>query len=155
MPAASPWYTDRTNIVEVDLIRPGDSLYSVTDAQFLQRAGAIALQLPDGSWEVAQYRDAVHVSGARWQLSTLHRGQLNTPAAEHAAGALLVLLDDVSRVTAQSAWLQRVLTHRAPSYGGTVESAVPQMMSYAGRAQREWPVASLRLVSSGLSLIHI
>lgn len=149
VPAASPWYTDRTNVIEVDLIRPGDSLDSVTDAQFLQRAGAIALQLPDGSWEVAQYRDAVHVSGSRWQLSTLHRGQLNTPAAEHVAGALLVLLDDVSRVTAQSAWLQRMLTHRAPSYGGTVESAVPQMMTYAGRAQREWPVASLRLVSSG------
>ncbi|MPS98615.1 MAG: hypothetical protein E2581_08955 [Pseudomonas sp.] len=149
VPAASSWYTDRTNVIEVDLIRPGDSLESVTDAQFLQRAGAIALQLPDGSWEVAQYRDAVHVSGSRWQLSTLHRGQLNTPAAEHAAGALLVLLDDVSRVTAQSAWLQRVLTHRAPSYGGAVESAVPQMMTYAGRAQREWPVASLRLIASG------
>ena len=149
VPAASTWYTDRTNVIEVDLIRPGDSLDSVTDAQFLQRAGAIALQLPDGSWEVAQYRDAVHVSGARWQLSTLHRGQLNTPAAEHAAGALLVLLDDVSRVTAQSAWLQRVLTHRAPSYGGSVETAQAQSLTYAGRAQREWPVASLRLVASG------
>ncbi|MGO8609303.1 hypothetical protein ACC848_40790, partial [Rhizobium johnstonii] len=62
---------------------------------------------------------------------------------------MLVLLDDVSRISAQSAWLRRVLTHRAPSFGGAVETATPQSMTYAGRAQREWPVASLRISATG------
>lgn len=145
---ASPWYTDTTNVIDVDLIRDGDSMDSVTAAQFLQRGGAVALQLADGSWEVAQYRDAEHVSGLRYRLSTLHRGQLNTVPGAHAAGAMLVLLDDVSRISAQSAWLRRVLTHRAPSFGGAVETATPQSITYAGRAQREWPVASLRIVQT-------
>ncbi len=149
LPSASPWYTDSTNVIDVDLIRDGDSLDSVTAAQFLQRAGAVALQLADGSWEVAQYRDAEHVSGLRYRLSTLHRGQLNTVPGAHAAGAMLVLLDDVSRISAQSAWLRRVLTHRAPSFGGAVETATPQSMTYAGRAQREWLVASLRISATG------
>lgn len=149
LPDASPWYTDSTNVIDVDLIRDGDSLDSVTAAQFLQRAGAVALQLADGSWEVAQYRDAEHVSGLRYRLSTLHRGQLNTVPGAHSSGALLVLLDDVSRISAQSAWLRHVLTHRAPSFGGAVETATPQSMTYAGRAQREWPVASLRISATG------
>lgn len=149
MAAAAPWYTDRTNVIDVELLRDGDVLDSVTEAQFLQRGGAVALQLADGSWEVAQYRDAEHVSGRRYRLTTLHRGQLNTVSGPHAAGALLVLLEDVSRVSAQSAWIKRVLTHRAPSLGGSVETAASQAMTYAGRAQREWPVASLRLLASG------
>jgi hypothetical protein len=61
----------------------------------------------------------------------------------HAASALFVLLDDVLRVPAESAWLQVLLTHRAPSFGASQESAEPQTMTYAGNAQREWPVASL------------
>lgn len=143
LPAASPWYTDRTNSVVVDLVRDGDSFDDITDAAFLARGGALGIKFADGSWEVAQYRDAEHISGRRWRLSTLHRGQLNTPSGEHSVGAQVVLLDDVSRVSAQSAWLQSVLTHRAPSFGGSVESAPTQDMLYAGRAQLEWPVTSL------------
>lgn len=149
LPAASPWYTDRTNAIVVDLVRNGDSFEDITDAAFLARGGALGIKFADGSWEVAQYRDAENISGRRWRLSTLHRGQLNTPSGEHSVGAQVVLLDDVSRVSAQSAWLQSVLTHRAPSFGGSVEQAQAQSLTYAGRAQREWPVASLRLVASG------
>lgn len=142
MAAASPWYTDRTNMIEVELIRDGMVLDSITEAAFLARGGAVAVQ-SGGVWEVMQYRDAEHIDGRRYRLRTLHRGQLGTTPVAHAASALFVLLDDVLRVPAESAWLQALLTHRAPSFGGSQESAEPQTMTYAGNAQREWPVASL------------
>lgn len=141
--AASPWYTDRTNIIDVEISRESDVLEISTDVEFLSRGGAIALRFDDGTWEVAQFRDAEHVAGTRWRLSTLHRGQLATPSGSHPVGSRFVLLEDVTRLSAESAWLQAVLTHRAPSFGATQESAPAQSMSYAGNAQREWPVASL------------
>ena len=151
--AASPWYTDTTNIIELELIREGDSIDAITEAQLLARGGGIALQLAGGGWEIAQYRDVQHIEGRRYALSNLHRGQLNTVAGAHAAGQLLVVLDDVSRVTADSAWLNAQLTHRAPSFGASTESAEQQTLQYAGNAQREWPVAWLTATRSG-SVLH-
>lgn len=150
--AASPWYTDSTNVIEVELVREGGSLDSVTDTQLLSRGGGIALQHADGSWEIAQYRDARHVSGQRYALSHLHRGQLNTEAGPHAKGSLMVLLSDLSRVVTDSALLGSALTHRAVSFGASTESAAQQTLQYRANAQREWPVAQVTAARSGATL---
>ena len=151
--SASPWYTDTTNSIVVDLVRTGDSLDSITDVQLLNRGGAVAISLPGDKWEIVQYRDAEHLGGQQYRLSHLHRGQLNTSAGAHAAGDVLVVLDDVGRASAESAWLQVALTHRAASFGTSPESATPQTQVYEGESQREWPVAELSAAATGGNIV--
>ena len=148
----SPWYTDTTNVIDVELFREDATIDGITDDQFLGRGGGIAIKHADGTWEIAQYRDALHLGGKQYRLSTLHRGQLNTPAGQHIPGDMLVMLDDVNVVNADSVWLQTVLTHRAPSYGTSPESADPQSMQYVGNAQTEWPMAWVEAQRAGSTL---
>lgn len=147
--AASPWYTDRTNTVRVQMVRETQELASISDTVFLQRGGAFALQAADGSWEVMQYRDAVDEGGGIFALTYLHRGQLATAATAHAAGARFVALSTVLPVDASSAWLGKALVHRGVSLGQSPDGVPTQSRVYTGQQQREWPVASLRLSYSG------
>lgn len=148
----SPWYTDTTNVIDVEMFREDATIDGITDDQFLGRGGGIAIKHADGTWEIAQYRDALHLGGKQYRLSTLHRGQLNTPSGQHTPGDMLVMLDDVNVVNADSVWLQTVLTHRAPSYGTSPESADPQSMQYVGNAQTEWPMAWVDAQRAGSTL---
>jgi hypothetical protein len=143
--AASEFYTDRTNVLRVQLYRDTQTIESISDAQFLSEGGGFAVQRPDGSWEVMQYRDAAEVSAGVYDLSYMHRGQLNSGASSHLAGALFVMLADAVKVSAQSSWIGTDLTHRAVSYGESPETADEQTESYVGRSQIEWPVAYLQL----------
>lgn len=146
---ASEFYTDRTNVLRVQLYRDTQTIESITDAQFLSEGGGFAVQRPDGSWEVMQYRDADEVSPGVFDLSYLHRGQLNSGTSEHLAGSLFVMLADAVKVPAQSAWIGTDLTHRAVSYGESPETADEQTETYVGRSQIEWPVAYLTLARDG------
>lgn len=149
--AASPWYTDRVNVVRVQLYRDGQVLEDLTEQQFLSEGGAFALQGEDG-WEVLQYMDAEDEGSGVFRLSTLHRGQLNTPAGAHRADALFVMLDRATHIPAQAAWLGQNLTHRGVSLGRTPEGAAELTETFTGQSQREWPVASLRMTRSGDSI---
>lgn len=141
----SEYYTDRTNVLRVQLYRDTQTIESISDAQFLSEGGAFAVQRPDGSWEVMQYRDSAEVSAGIFDLSYLHRGQLNSGPSAHLAGALFVMLADAVKVPAQSAWIGSDMTHRAVSYGESPETASEQIETYVGRSQIEWPVAYLAL----------
>lgn len=147
--SASEFYTDRTNVLRVQLYRDTQTIESLTDAQFLSEGGGFAVQRLDGSWEVMQYRDAMEVSPGLYDLSCLHRGQLNSGTSAHLAGALFVMLDGALKVPAQSAWIGMDLTHRAVSYSEAPETADEQTETYTGRSQIEWPVAYLTLVRDG------
>lgn len=146
---ASEFYTDATNVLRVQLYRDTQSIESITDVQFLSEGGAFAVQRPDGSWEVMQYRDADEVSPGVYDLSYLHRGQLNSGASPHLAGALFVMLADAVKVSAQSSWIGTDLTHRAVSYGEVPETADEQTETYVGRSQIEWEVAYLTPARDG------
>lgn len=146
---ASEFYTDTTNVLRVQLYRDTQTIESITDAQFLSEGGAFAVERPDGSWEVMQYRDADEVSTGVYDLSYMHRGQLNSGTSSHLAGALFVMLADAVKVPAQSAWIGTDLTHRAVSYGESPETADEQTETYVGRSQIEWPVAYLTLARDG------
>lgn len=146
---ASEFYTDTTNVLRVQIYRDTQTIESITDGQFLSEGGAFAVQRPDGSWEVMQYRDADEVSAGVYDLSYMHRGQLNSGTSSHLAGALFVMLADAVKVTAQSAWIGTDLTHRAVSYGESPETADEQTETYVGRSQIEWPVAYLSLARDG------
>lgn len=147
--AASEYYTDQTNVLRVQLYRDTQTIESITDAQFLSEGGGFAVQRPDGSWEVMQYRDATEVAPGLYDLSYLHRGQLNSGASAHLAGALLVILAGAVKVLAQSSWIGMDLTHRAVSYSESPETADEQTETYVGRSQLEWPVAYLTLARAG------
>jgi hypothetical protein len=144
--SASPHYTDNTNVITVTLYRD-EELQSFTNQQFLSENGAFALSYMDGDdrkWEVGQYRDAVKIAPNRWELTTLHRGRLNTEAAAHPAGSLFVLLDfGVQAIPMQSSWIDEDVTHRAVSNGQNPDQAIPYTEEYTGQSQREWPVAHL------------
>jgi hypothetical protein len=145
VPDADEHTTDTTNTVQIRLYRDTQQLDSITDAEFLSEGGAFLLENADGTWEVMQYRDAVTDSAGDITLSMLHRGRLNSGTSSHAIGAKFVMLEDMTHVVAQSAWIGQTLTHRAPSFEQSVELAAEQDMVYAGNSQIEWPVASLTM----------
>jgi hypothetical protein len=147
--AASDDYTDRTNVVRVQLYRDTQEIDGITDAQFRSEGGAFLLEKADGTHEVMQYRDAVDEGGGIFALSVLNRGRLNSGAAAHAVGAKFVMLEDMTHVPAQSAWIGQTLTHRGVSFEQSPELAAAQSKTFVGRSQVEWPVASFRLSRSG------
>lgn len=147
--SASELFTDTTNVIRVRLFRDTLRIEDITETQFLSEGGAFVIMRPDGSSEVLQYRDAVEVSTGVFDLSHLHRGQLNSGASAHLAGAVLVGLSRAVHVDAQSAWIGADLTHRAVSNGESPELAAEQTETYTAKSQTEWPVAYLALARSG------
>lgn len=140
--AATPEYTDTTNVVTVQLFDPVNELHSLSDTTFLQEQGAIAVQCADGTWEIMQYRDALDGGDGLYTLSYLQRGRLSTGGHSHAIGALFVLLDtEVVKNAAQSAWLGVEMKHRAVSFSTSAEDADIVTITYEGRSQVEWSPA--------------
>lgn len=149
VPVSPEHYTDVTTVIRVRLFRDTLRIEDITETQFLSEGGAFVIMRPDGSSEVLQYRDAVEVSMGVFDLSHLHRGQLNSGASAHLAGALLVGLSRAVHVDAQSAWIGAELTHRAVSNGESPELAAEQTEVFTAKSQTEWPVAYLALSRAG------
>ena len=88
------------NAVRIRVRIEQGQLAAVTDLAMLSGANAVAIEAPDGSWEVAQFETANLVAPQTYELSRLLRGQAGT---EHAmsdvkpAGARVVLLDGAVR----------------------------------------------------------
>lgn len=141
MTAASPHYPDNTNVIQVQLFDPANTLDDLTNEQWLSEQGALAVQAIDGSWEIIQYRDALDEGDGLYTLSMLQRGRLNTSAVAHAVTALVVVLDTgAQRQAAGSAWLSTVLKHRGVSYSTSPEAADIVTTTFVGNSQLEWPV---------------
>lgn len=144
---ASEHYTDTTNLIKLQLLT-ADDIDSLTETEFLSRGGAFAVQSPDGSWEIMQYRDSLQLTDKTYVLSNLLRGRLNTQTNSHALGALVVFLEYTKAVPIESSMIGRAITHRAVSNGLSPETAYPQTSTFYGKSQTEWPVANLLLLRS-------
>lgn len=86
---------DHGNAVYLDLL--DGRLESVTDIRLFAGENAMALQQPNGRWEVLQFARAELIAPGRYRLSRLLRGQRGTepdmaPVVE--AGARIVMLDE-------------------------------------------------------------
>lgn len=150
--AASPDYTDTTNVVHVQLYDPNDEIDALSNAAWLSEQGAFALETSSG-WELLQYRDAEDLGGGLYELSHLQRGRLNTEASNHSIGSRFVLLDaSVMIWGAQSSWIGNDLTHRGVSFGTSPEDAEVVNTPYVGASQTEWPVANILLDHAGNDL---
>lgn len=151
MAEASPYYTDTYNriLVQLDYTDGSVDIDSLTQQQFLSEGGAWAIQNADGTTEVGQFRDADDLGGGLYELSVLLRGRQNTPAAAHPAGARFVLLDTVAVVQAPTSQLGVDVYHRATSFGRSPETGTITHGVFAGRSQKEWPVANILLERVG------
>jgi hypothetical protein len=75
----------------------GGELSSISRAQLLNGANAVAIRSATGAWEIVQFETAEEMTADVWRLGGLLRGQLGTDDATAAgaeAGAYLVVLDD-------------------------------------------------------------
>ena len=75
----------------------GGELSSISRAQLLNGANAVAIRSANGTWEIVQFETAEEVAPDVWRLGSLLRGQLGTDDATAAgveAGAYLVVLDE-------------------------------------------------------------
>lgn len=86
---------DRAGALVVDLF-DGEAA-SVSRAQMLNGANALAVKAANGVWEIVQFQAAEEIAAGRWRMTGLLRGQLGTSdamAAGAAAGSPVVMLDD-------------------------------------------------------------
>lgn len=144
--AASPHFTDTTNVVKIQFYRSTASIDSLTMSQFLSLQGVFGLEKADGSFEYMQAKDvSVQIDDTVW-LTYLRRGISNSGASAHTAGARFVWLPDAVYIPASSAWLSASLTHRAVSFDQAEDDTTNQVTrTFVGRSQQEWPPAYLRL----------
>ena len=76
---------------------PSDGITSSDRLAVLNGANRLAVELPDGGWELLQFRDAELIGQDEFRLSLLLRGQRGTEAiSKHPvpAGSRIVVLDD-------------------------------------------------------------
>ncbi|WP_349364056.1 MAG: glycoside hydrolase/phage tail family protein [Roseitalea porphyridii] len=86
---------DGANAIELAL--PSGELASVAEDLLLAGRNAIAIEVADGLFEVAQFRFAEEIAQGRWRLTALLRGQAGTEDAAALgapADARIVVLDD-------------------------------------------------------------
>jgi len=86
---------DRSAAITVEFY--SGELSSISRAQLLNGANAVAIRSASGAWEIVQFETAEEIAPDMWRLGGLLRGQLGTDdgmAAGAADGTHLVVLDD-------------------------------------------------------------
>jgi hypothetical protein len=89
-----PWHRDDANSLCVKLVN--GALSSVPDAALLNGVNALAVQNPDGGWEVVQFATATLTAPGQYTLTRLRRGRRGTEIQMRdpvPAGARVVVLD--------------------------------------------------------------
>ena len=150
--AGSPFVTDTTNVLRVKMI--SGTFETISTTQWLREGGGIVVKRDDGTAEIIQARDAADVGGGVFELTHLIRGRLNTGATAHAAGAMVVALDSLKRVSATTAQIGAQFTDRPVTLGTSPETtAVYENVFTPVGSQIEMPVASLSAVRVGSDIV--
>jgi hypothetical protein len=136
---------DSTSEIEV-VLRSGSGLSSVTDAQ-IENGANVAVVGVHGRWEVIQFKTAVQQTDGNWLLTDLIRGVRGTSAfiGTGEVGDTFVLMNDlaVMRVPETESGIGVTKLIKAPTYGQTLDSAVAQSFTTAGRSFRPTGIAGL------------
>jgi len=69
---------DEGNVLSIDLRSTSFQILSETEENVRNGANAIAILTPSGNWEILKFVNSSFVSGARYDLTRLFRGQLGT-----------------------------------------------------------------------------
>ena len=123
LPDASPYYTDYTNTLSVQLHNAADQLDTVSDSEFLREYNGCAIVNADGTAEIVQFKTATDMGDGAWDLTTLQRGRLNTQPLSHASGKTFVELANAIFLPLPSALIGQTLEFRVTSLGTSPETA--------------------------------
>lgn len=150
--AASEFYPDRTNSIEVQL-EDTDELEAVTEAQWLSEGNPAAIVRSDYTAELVQFKDVADLGDKEWSLTTLQRGRLATSAAAHGTGERFVMLDSTVFLPLPTSAIGQSLKIRVTSLGTTPETApVFDFLFSPAYCQREFPPADLSLTTDGTTI---
>jgi hypothetical protein len=131
----------------------GEALQSRSLPEVLAGANALAIQGPQGEWEVLQFTDAVLIAPETYRLSGLLRGQGGSDPAmadlNPAGAAVVVLSPDLPRVSLARAERGLPLVWAAALAGGSAsgDSLAQTSLVWRGLAERPWSPCHLRLTS--------
>ena len=95
--ALAPGAPNRWHRVGLDVLVPTGTVFAAERLDVLNGANRLAVQRPDGVWEVLQFQTADLVGQDTYRLGTLLRGQRGTEALAPLsipAGARIVVIDD-------------------------------------------------------------
>ncbi len=154
LPGATAGFLDRGAALRIKVY--GGTLASVTDAQLL--AGANALAIGDGAsdhWEVLQFRDAVLVGEDTWEVSARLRGQRGTDALipdTWPIGSIVVLLNGaMAQLDLPAAARGLARTWRVGPAARPVDDAsyVEEVRAFDGIGLRPYAPSHLRAVENG------
>jgi hypothetical protein len=149
LPAADRDYTDVANTLSVRLY--AGELNSIEELAFHNGGNAAAILYVDGTAEIVNFRDAVETAPLEYDLTNLLRGRLDTEIAEHAVGAMFVLLNNALRFVDQTpADLGQTIVYRLASLGTTrADNASDAITVGTFESQREWSVTNLEAERDG------
>lgn len=133
----------------------GGQLESVARDEVLQYANLAAVQRADGSWEVLQFQTATTGPDGTYDLTGLVRGRYATEPLIVPVDAMFVVLDDAVMFVQFQKWmLGRPISYRGITLGQNPDDVAwidlpPSEM----QSQVEWPVAGLKGVRTGSSVV--
>ena len=150
LPAGPVDRWDMGNAVSLKIFGPGQ-LLSLSEAQVLGGAGALAVEAGDGAWEVLQYQNARLTGAGAYTLTKLLRGQLGTEGAMASpvpAGARVVVLDANALVpldmTLDQRDLVQVLRYGPSLYGPSHPTYTEVALAFPAVGLRPFSVSQIR-----------
>lgn len=117
-------------------------LESVDREAVLRYRNLVAVQHPDGSWEMMQYQDATPVDDTTFDLTGLVRGRYATKPLTVDVGARFVVFDNsVAFVQLQQWMLGETASYRGISYNQNPDDVAWETFAITNpKSQEEWPV---------------
>ncbi len=149
--AGPVWRWDRVNAFTVELAR--GTLSSKPEAAILSGGNALAVEDPDGGWEILQFRDAELIAERTYRLSHLLRGQAGSEAfaARLKSDSRVVVLDDALLPVPSTAFaIGRPATWRFAPYGVALEPEVLRERDYTPRGDSLRPLSPVHLAARRL-----
>lgn len=151
------WHTDNTSVVSISVVSGADNIVSITQAQMLNGATALAVFKFNGEVEIIQFRDATQNTDFTFTISGLLRGRrgTDTMAYDHDVGEAWVLLTSATSgnfpLTLSEKGVQRF--YRAVQSGTLFENASNQILTSIHRGLMPYSVSHQTAVSSGNDII--
>ncbi|AKO18954.1 baseplate multidomain protein megatron [Xanthomonas oryzae] len=123
-------------------ITMNDPPESITQSAKLNYGNRLAIQTPEGAWEVVQFDQVQTHDDGSYGLSGLVRGRYSTTTGAIPAGAVCVLLNDYTYFLPMESWMAAATLHVRAVSNGLVADEVPWRGYTALRtSQTEWPPA--------------
>lgn len=132
-------------------IRINDEMENTTFPQLLSERNAVAIVYPDATVEVVQFQNVEVDTDGNYLCTNLIRGNLDTVRGAHAAGAVVVFIDQTMQFAdLRPDDLGQTLTFRVVGLGTDPDAATTFDITFDRIwSSTEWPVALLAVEKDG------